>query len=128
MSNPGTSDVTGVEISVAGNEQVTPASSQSSFFVGNLSSSDFTNFQVNAGLRTQTNQTVTIPVKVSYVVDGVRQERVIGVDYTPGAGPGPGDREQPRQRGGGGGFPLELLVGVVLVGGLGLFGWRRYRG
>jgi len=132
MSNPGTTDISGVEISVADGEMVGPAPSQSSFFVGNVTSSDFTSFQVNAQLRTQTNRTVTIPLRVSYVVDGVQQERFIEVEYDPQASPaapaGGGQQgEESPQRGGG--LPLALIgVALVVAGGVALFGWRRYRG
>jgi hypothetical protein len=128
VSNPGTTDVTGVEIRVAEGEVVGPAPSQSSFFVGNITASDFTNFQVNARLERPTNRTVTVPVEASYVVDGVRQDRVIGIEYDPQSGRQgqPASAGPPQQ--GGGGPPLGLLAVVVVVGVVAVLGWRRYRG
>jgi hypothetical protein len=129
VSNPGTTGVSGVEIRVAEGELVGPAPSQSSFFVGNITSSDFTNFQVNAQLRAPTNRSVTVPVAVSYVVDGVRQERVIDLQYdprsVPSGGPEAGAGGPPQQ---GGGLPLVPVAVALVVVALGAIGWRRYRG
>jgi hypothetical protein len=71
---------------------------------------------------------VTVPVEASYVVDGVRQDRVIGVEYDPQSGRQgqPASAGPPQQ--GGGGPPLGLLAVVVVVGVVAVLGWRRYRG
>jgi hypothetical protein len=130
VSNPGTSDVSGVRIEVGETEMVRPAQSQSSFFAGNITSSDFTNFQVNAQLRSQTNQTTMVPLRTSYVVDDVRQERVIEVEYDPQASPAGGGQDQARRQpqSESSGLPLGLAgIGLVVVG-LAVLGWRRYRG
>jgi cobalamin biosynthesis Mg chelatase CobN len=129
VSNPGTTDISGVEIEVGETQLVGPAQSQSSFFVGNITSSDFTNFQVNAQLRTRTNQTMTVPLRTSYVIDGVRQERIVEVEYDPQAARAGGEQGQMQRQAqsDSSGLPLGL-VGVVLVVALAVFGWRRYRG
>lgn len=130
VSNPGTTDVSGVRIEVGETEMVEPAQSQSSFFVGNITSSDFTNFQVNAQLRTQTNQTMTVPLRTSYVIDGVRQERIVEVEYDPQAAQAGGEQGQMQRQpqSDSSGLPLGLVGVVLVVVALAVVGWRRYRG
>jgi hypothetical protein len=115
-SNVGSTNVTGVTVSVGRGDGVAPAQSGSSYFVGNVEAGEFTSFDVNAVRRT--NGSVTIPLSVSYIVDGVRTERVVAVDYRPPAQPAtPGE--------GGGGLPLVLMGGaVVVVGGVAATWWR----
>ncbi|WP_276271584.1 hypothetical protein [Haloarcula litorea] len=116
-SNVGGSNVTGAVVSVAPGESVRPAASKSEFFVGSVPASDFSSFEVRA-TPTQ-NGTVTIPLRVSYVVDETRVTRTTTVSYE--------QEETASSTEGSGGAPVLLLGGgaVVLVGAaVGLRRWR----
>jgi hypothetical protein len=116
-SNVGSTNASGVVVSVGESVTAAPAQAQSTFFAGNIPGGEFTSFDVTA--RPLTNGTVTVPVEVSYVVDGVRTERTVEVRYTAPETP---DRSR---GGGGGGLPLVLLgVGALVVVG-GVLLWRR---
>lgn len=121
-SNVGGTNVSGVVVSVASGDGVSPGQSEARFFVGNIPGGDFTSFQVNAQLRTPNASRVTVPLRVSYVTDGVRTERVVEVPYQPRS-------DRPASQPSSGGPPLLLVGGLVLlaVGGV-VFGWRRFRG
>lgn len=118
-SNPGGSDVTGVTVSVLDGEHVSPAPNNAEFFVGRVAESDFGTFEALA--TSSHNGSVTVPVRVEYLVDGVPRETVREVRYV--AEP---DTDPEQQSGG---LPLPLLGGsalaVVVVGGV---VWRVSRG
>jgi hypothetical protein len=109
-SNPGGSNVTGVTVSVRDSETVRPGANSSDFFVGRIGPSDFGTFETQA--TPEANGTVTVPIHVSYVVDGVERETVRRVTYTRPANDETADDSS-------GGLPLELLGGaaLLLVGG-----------
>jgi carbon monoxide dehydrogenase subunit G len=120
-SNGGATNVTGVTVQVGQSASVAPAQSQSSFFVGEIEAGDFSSFDVTAVPRT--NGSVTVPLEVSYAVDGVERQRIITVDYRPPARPQPASTQQ------GGNTPLVLVGGgLLLVGGVVTVAWRRIRG
>jgi hypothetical protein len=102
-SNPGRSAATGVTVSVAEGDGVDPAANNAEFFVGRVAGSDFGTFEAVA--EPTRNGTVTIPVMVEYLVDGVPRETVRTVEYTPEQSP---DRQQ-------------ATSGLPLVGGAALF-------
>ncbi|MFB6296931.1 MAG: hypothetical protein ABEH56_00260 [Salinirussus sp.] len=115
-SNVGSTNVTGVTVGVARGDEVAPAQSGASYFVGNVEAGEFASFDVSAVPRT--NGSVTIPLTVSYVVDGVRTERIVEVEYRPPDRPA-------TPRGNGGGLPLVLIGGAaVAVGGVAVTWWR----
>lgn len=118
-SNPGGSDVTGVTVSVLDGDGAVPANDNSDFFVGRVAASDFGAFEARA---TPTrNGTVTVPLRVSYRVDGARRETVRRVRYKP-----PDEETETESTDG---PPLELLGGAaVLVVGVGAAVWRVRRG
>jgi hypothetical protein len=119
-SNPGGSAVTGVTVSVAAGDGVEPAANNAEFFVGRVAGSDFGTFEAVAD--PTRNGTVTIPVRVEYLVDGVPRETVRTVAYTP-------ETESQSETTTGSGLPLSLVGGAVLVVGLlGAVGWRVRRG
>lgn len=120
-ANVGTTDVSSVDVSVQDGETAGPADSSATYFVGNVPASDFSSFTVTA--QPTTNGTVTIPLEVSYVVDGVRTNRTVAIDHQVTPQPSPGQN----QGGGGGGAGLVTIVGLLFVVGAVVIGWRRYR-
>lgn len=105
-SNEGGSAANSVKVTVLEGERVGPASSGSSFFVGSVPESDFSAFDVNAVV--SGNETVSIPLRVTFVADGVEVRRTVTLDYTPPAGP----TEPPNA---GGGLPLIPIAAVLVV-------------
>jgi hypothetical protein len=119
-SNPGGSAVTGVTVSVAEGDGVEPADNNAEFFVGRVAGSDFGTFEAVA--EPTRNGTVTIPVRVEYLVDGVPRESVRTVTYTP-------ETQSTPDRTAASGLPLGVVGGAALVVGLlGVVGWRVRRG
>jgi hypothetical protein len=117
--NVGGSEVTGVVVRAAEGEGVVPANGGASYFVGAVPASDFTSFEVRARL-TGDADTVTVPVRVSYSVDGVRRTTVATVRYDP-----PDRTQSPDDNGG---LPFQLLGGGAAALVVGLVGWRRFDG
>lgn len=121
-SNTGTTDVLGVTVGVKSGENVSPGQSTAEYFVGEVASSDFTSFKVRARLDGNVS-TVTIPLRVSYIVNDVRRNRTVSVTYDVPrrpAEPSSSESESP--------VPLKLVggsvVGLVALAG----GWRWFRG
>lgn len=119
-SNAGGADARSVQVAVVADGRVRPAESGSSFFVGTVPASDFSAFDVTASV--SGNASVSIPLRVSFVADGVTVERTVHVRYDPS-----GDALQSSADGGGdgGGMTLLAVVGLVVVAGA--IAWRRYR-
>lgn len=112
-SNPGTSDVGGVLVSIGDNEAVGSAD----FFVGEVGASDFNTFRLATGVAGNVSE---VPLQVSYVVDGVRQSYTTTVDVTV--------IQSSEDTENGGGLPLLPIVGGVIVLVLVVLGvavWRR---
>ena len=119
-SNVGTTDVSGVTVSVEESETAGPGAGAATFFVGDVPASDFSSFDVAVSPRT--NGTITIPLEVSYVVDGVRISRTVEVSHRVQPQPDPASQ----QSGGGGGLLLPAIGLLVVIGAI--VYWRRYRG
>lgn len=120
-SNVGSTNASSVKVAVADGENVAPAQNQASFFVGEVESSDYSSFEVHAALTTDTNETVTVPLEVSYSDDGERITETVDVEYTPTTV----DEATAKQSSTG--PVLPAVVGLVLVVVVGGIGWRRYR-
>jgi len=125
-SNVGTDAVQSVLVEVVDEENVEPTRPQPEFFVGEVDASDFVPFDLNVRL---TGNRTTIPIRVTYIVDGIEKSFVTEIQYEGQTAPAqPGSPEG----GGGGGFALVGLVAVVvvLVGlvGVGYVGYRFVRG
>lgn len=118
-SNVGGSDAESVLVTVLDGEGVGPAEAESTFFVGEVPASDFTSFEVAAAV--DANETVSIPLRVSYVTDGTRINRTQSVRYSP---PSPGENAPERNEQGG--LPL-VPIAVVAVLGVAVLAWRRLR-
>jgi hypothetical protein len=114
-SNVGTTRVEAVTVRVRPAENVTPANPGKEYFVGAVDASDFASFTVNA--RVDGDNATTVPLEVSYLVDGEERIRTVAATYDPPETP---DR-------GGSGVPL-VGVGLVLVAVVvGAVLWRRRR-
>lgn len=120
-SNVGTTDVLSAVVGVESNGDVGPGQSTAEYFVGEIPASDFSSFKVQARLDANAS-TVTIPLRVTYIVDGVRQVRTVPVEYdVPQTG-----SQQPAKSSSG---PPLALLGVGLVAVIALAGgWRWFRG
>ncbi|NEU58817.1 hypothetical protein [Halorussus sp. MSC15.2] len=79
-SNVGTTDVLSVVVGVQSNSNVSPGQSTAEYFVGEIPSSDFSSFKVQANLDSNASS-VTIPLRVSYIVDDVRRVRTVSLTY-----------------------------------------------
>jgi hypothetical protein len=117
-SNVGLSDVQGVVLTVVPGEGVAPARPYREYFVGTVPASDFVSFDLYASVDGEAD---TVPVRVSYLVDGQRRETMseVSVADLPPAREGSG---------GGGGSPLLLVgggVAALVVVGLAVFAYRR---
>jgi hypothetical protein len=114
-SNVGTSRVEAVSVRVVPTATVTPSNPGKEYFVGAIDASDFSSFSVNA--RIKGGNETTIPLEVSYLVDGERRNRTVAATY---------DRVETPDRGGSG-LPLAGLAVVLVVGVAGVLLWRRHR-
>jgi len=122
-SNIGTADAESVLVSVKPTDGVEPAMPNREYFVGTIPASDFVSFDVYA--RTDDNVS-TVPLEVSYLSNGERQQQTIPVTVT--------DNTRDQQVGGndnngmsssiaiGVGAVITLAVGVIIV-----IGWRSQR-
>lgn len=121
-SNVGRSAATGVVVTVEEGTNVGPAQSESTFFVGEVPSSDFSSFEVAAQLRA--NGSVEIPLRVSYDAGDARVNRTVDVDYV-AEQPTPAGAEQ--SGGDGGGFPATAVAGVLVALTVVVVAWRQFR-
>ena len=122
-SNVGTTDVQSVVVGVESNANVVPGQSSAEYFVGEIPSSDFSSFQLNARLDSNAS-TVNIPIRVTYIVDDVRRTRTVSLAYdvsrTASEESSSSSDSSP---------PPVMLVGGGLVGVVALAGgWRWFRG
>ncbi|MFC4448710.1 hypothetical protein [Halorussus aquaticus] len=121
-SNVGTTDVLSVVVSVQSNPNVVPGQSTAEYFVGEIPSSDFSSFKVQANLDSNAS-TVTVPLRVSYIVDDVRRVRTVSLTYdVPRTAPTKSSDSDSS-------LPLTAIGGVALVGVVALVGgWRWFGG
>ena len=115
-ANLGGEAVDSVLVSVAEEQNVEKAQPQPEYFVGTVEASDFVTFDVNARLR---NNRTTVPLKVTYVVDGMTMTETITVDVGAAAEP-----PKPKKSGGSPPFAFLGFLSVALMG-AGVFWWRR---
>lgn len=115
-SNLGTTNVSGTLVEVAEGSRTGPADAQHRYFVGGIPASDYASFEVRAELDGPTNESATVPLRVSYVVDDTRITRTVEATYEP--------RPTDDSNSGGGSSTPLLLGGVLLVGVVGVGYWR----
>jgi hypothetical protein len=119
-SNVGATNVSSVVVEAVDGEDVRPADTQRRYFVGAVPESDFSSFEVQAVPTGDANGSVTVPLRVSYVVDETEVSRTVRLDYEPSATPDGNPQESS--------FPLVLVGGLLVVGAAALGGWRWYDG
>jgi len=117
--NVGEADVSGLVVSVGEGEYVDPAYPARDYFVGTVEASEFAPFEVTADV--DAGNVSTIPIVVTYSVDGYRFEERIEVPYDDDLDPSTDEDS--------GGIPLlPVGTGVVVVLALATGGyvvWRR---
>lgn len=106
-SNVGLSDASSAVVSVVSTDGVTPVAPSREYFVGTVPASDFVSFDLTARVD---DGVTTVPVRVSYIADGVRRSSVhqVPIDHV----------SADRSGDGGDGVPSSLLLlggGVVFV-------------
>jgi hypothetical protein len=102
-SNVGSSSVDSVVVSIPGSEAV----EGTDYFVGGIDGSDFSSFTLSTAM---TGNASTVPVEVTYVVDGVQKSFTTEIPVEQRMA------RQPRSSSGGGGLPLVPIgAAVVLV-------------
>ncbi|MFB6108899.1 MAG: hypothetical protein ABEJ82_08690 [Haloplanus sp.] len=105
-SNVGLSETNGVVVSVVASEGVTPAPPYREYFVGTVPASDFVSFDLYARVDSGVE---TVPVRVTYLVDG---ERTTTVTEVPIADLPPATDDTQQRR------PSTLILGAGVVAGL----------
>ncbi|WP_324661787.1 COG1361 family protein [Haloarcula sediminis] len=120
-SNVGTTTARSVVVRVVPSETVEPAPPNRDFFVGEVPGSDFSSFDLTARA---TGNVSSIPLEVSYLVDGERITETFAAPVDSGLA---GQEEQ--QTGGGPGVGLFAVLGLGVVTVLAVAGllFRRYR-
>lgn len=120
-SNLADENVSGVVVSVGNGEAVAPGQDQAEYFVGSIPGSDFSSFEVHAALAGGTNGTVTIPLQIRYSDDGREVTRTVSREYSASAQASPDGSGQSSL-----GLVIPVL-GLAVVAGLAVAGWRRYQ-
>jgi hypothetical protein len=120
-SNVGLSEANSVVVRVLPTEGVAPARPNREYFVGTIPESDFVSFDLYADVDADVT---TVPIEVTYLVDGERRRTVQRVDV--GDVQPVADESQPDRSGG---LSLPLLVGgivaAVLVIAIGAYAYIR---
>jgi hypothetical protein len=114
-SNVGTTRVQAVTVRVRSDDAVGPVDPTAEYFVGAVDASDFASFTLNA--QVDGGNETTIPLEVTYLVDGDQRTRTVETTYDP--------PETPERRGSG--FPLVGAGLVLVVAVAGVFVWRHRR-
>jgi len=121
-SNVGLSDANSVVLRVLPAEGVEPAAPNREYFVGTVPASDFVSFDLTARID---DDVTSVPVRVTYLADGVERSEDVSVPYEP-------PETVAGESDGGGGLGLlgsvVLLVAVVAVAAGGVLWWRRRDG
>lgn len=120
--NTGRADVTGVVVAVGESDAVEPAYPQRDYFVGTIEASEFAPFDLTADVDPEA--ATTVPVVISYAVDGQRRTERVELPYDRSLTPPDEDTE-------GRGVPpwiLAVVLGLVAVLVLIVVGYAQRRG
>ncbi|MCU4801695.1 hypothetical protein OB920_15050 [Halobacteria archaeon HArc-gm2] len=140
-ANIGSTDTESVLVSIPNESGVRPVAPSGEYFIGAIEASEFATFELTGEVDAGTS---TVPIEITYIVDGERVTTTQAVNVGSGGGAGAatggdaqpgGDGQNPASGTGGpdgqagsGGLPL-LPIGVVLVilavAGVAVFLWRR---
>jgi len=115
--NVGDADLEGVVVELVATEYVDPAYPNRNYFVGTVEASEFAPFELTADVDAE--NVSSIPVRVSYRVDGYEFERTVEVPYE-GVSP-----DDPEASGGVPWIPVAVAVGLLVLVGGGYGIWRR---
>lgn len=120
-SNVGLTDADSVIVSVIPSDSIQPAHPNKEYFVGTIPASDFSSFDVFARLDKNVS---TVPLKVTYLVDGERRTYTVDVGYEADDGSiGTANQSDTDPI-----LPVAIGGAVTLaVGGLMAFAWRNSR-
>lgn len=122
-SNLGTTEADSVVVSVVDTASVDPAYPNREYFVGTIPASDFVSFDVYASV---SGNATSIPLRVSYLVDGERRQRTTRVPL-----PATDDAGADANSNRGTGLLLPVAIGglvVIVVGAIIVLAWRNSRG
>lgn len=108
-SNVGMTATQSVIVRVLPDENIQPAAPNRDFFVGEVPSSDFSSFDLTAR---PTGNVSSVPVEVSYLVEGERRTQTFSVTVDEGV---TGESREQTSGGGGPGIGLFAVVGLGLV-------------
>jgi hypothetical protein len=103
-SNVGSDEVESIIVSTAESETV----GREKYFVGSVDASDFSSFTITPPV---TGNVSTVPIEVSYVVDGVRRNYTTEIPVTQSATP-----DRPPQQGGLPIVPILVVVALIAAG------------
>lgn len=115
--NVGLEELEGTVVALEPTDNLTPVAPQRDYFVGTVPDSDFATFDLTAVVEDE--QPETVPITVSYRVDGVAYERTISVPYDE-IESGDGDSSVSVV-----GLLAALGFGGALAGSVGYLQWRR---
>lgn len=130
-ANLGSTTAESVLLSIATTENVAPAPPTGEYYVGEIEGSEFGTFELSASVQSNTD---SIPVEVTYIVDGERVTTTQEIDVASGAGSAAqstaaasDDGPPSGQRGSG--LPMTTIgtviaLLIVIVAGIGLYHWR----
>ena len=120
-SNVGLSEANSVVIRALPAAGVEPVAPNREYFVGTVPASDFVSFDLTARID---DDVTSVPVRVTYLADGVERTEEVSIPYEPPA------TVEGESTGGGLGLlgSVLLLVAVVAVAAGGVLWWRRRDG
>lgn len=111
IGNPGGSPVSGIVVSVAGSEEVSPVYPNRDFFVGEVDENAFAPFELTAEV---TENATEIPLQVTYFVDGDKRTEQLTLPLERPVEPEPDNSTSPALLAGVVGLLLFLLSMIVL--------------
>ncbi|MFC7131149.1 CARDB domain-containing protein [Haloferax chudinovii] len=132
-ANIGNTDASSVLLTVKETANVSHGSPSGGYFVGRVEASEFATFDLTAQF---SGEPTTVPIEVSYIVDGDRvtttQEVPLDAGGTAAVADGPQSNQGPgsnESSSGGSQLPVPVIGGVLVVvvlGGVGIYRWRQH--